>query len=90
MAMSCRRMMSTPTELRKTESQAMRGAQTSCIQLGLIATQFHIFGPITSDKDVHEAVAQWFRQQPKKISAGGICSHLPQWESCINASGDFF
>lgn len=41
------------------------------------------------DDSVQEAVIQWFRQQPKEFFADGIHQHVHEWDSSLNANGDF-
>jgi hypothetical protein len=58
----------------------------------------HVFGPLkkalngctfSSDDNVQEAVVQWSRHQPKEFFADGIRRPVDQWNSYLNARGDF-
>lgn len=39
--------------------------------------------------NVQEAVVQWFRQQGREFFADGIQWHVHQWDSYLNACGNF-
>jgi hypothetical protein len=60
---------------------------------------FHMLGSLkkvlkghmpTLDDNMQEAVVQWFWQQPKDFYADGICLLVNEWNSCLNACGNFF
>jgi hypothetical protein len=64
----------------------------------LLLCDFHILEPLkkvlkghtfTLDDTVQEAVVKWLRQQPKEFFADGIYRLVHQWDSSLNACGDF-
>jgi hypothetical protein len=44
----------------------------------------------TLGDNVQDNVVWRFRQQPKEFSANEIWNLVHQWDSCLNACGDFF
>ena len=74
-------------------SNSSKSCVTSCTQPDLAAVWLWRLWNVTEslqrplDDDGQDSVVQYFRQQPKKLLADGICWPM-QCDTCLNACGD--
>ncbi|GFS66224.1 histone-lysine N-methyltransferase SETMAR [Trichonephila clavipes] len=54
------------------------------LKKSLMGQRFH------SEDDVKAAVLNWLHDQPTSFFADGIRNPPRQWDTCLNAMGDFF
>jgi histone-lysine N-methyltransferase SETMAR len=64
----------------------------------LAPSDFHVFGPLEeamggksfkSDEEVHQAVHEWLRSQPKDFFSRGIHALPKHWNTCMVCNGDY-